>query len=123
MTEGYEGEVTLEPDGEPPRTAQAALAARFDPLAGRVVWSGRVDLRLPPRTAFALTTPHGTARRGHRDRRLGQHPADRRRPTAVPGRAAGRRERCLTSAGQRDEDDGGDGGTEPGQLGADQPLA
>ncbi len=62
MTEGYEGEVTLAPDGETPRTAQAALAARFDPRAGRVVWSGRVDLRLPPRTAFVLTTPHGTAR-------------------------------------------------------------
>jgi hypothetical protein len=58
--EGYDGEVTLAVDGEAPRTARAALAARFDPLAGHVVWSGRVDVRLSLRTSFALTTPHGT---------------------------------------------------------------
>lgn len=60
--EGYEGEVTVRADGEAPRAARAALAARFDPLAGRVVWSGRVDAALAPRTAFDLATPHGTAR-------------------------------------------------------------
>ena len=60
--DGYEGEVTVSADGVPPRTASAALAARFDPLAGHVVWTGRVSLALPPRTAFELTTPHGTAR-------------------------------------------------------------
>jgi hypothetical protein len=60
--EGYEGEVTVVVDGAPPRTAQAALAARFDPLAGHVVWSGRVAAELPPRAGFALTTPYGTAR-------------------------------------------------------------
>jgi hypothetical protein len=61
-TEGYEGEVTVAADGVPPRTASAALAARFDPLAGHVVWSGRVDVQLPPRTAFEITTPHGSSR-------------------------------------------------------------
>jgi hypothetical protein len=60
--EGYEGEVTVTPDGAPPRTATAALAARFDPLAGHVVWSGRVDVALAPRTAVVLMTPHGAAR-------------------------------------------------------------
>jgi hypothetical protein len=60
--EGYQGEVTVVADGVPPRTASAALAARFDPLAGHVVWSGRVDMALAPRTAFEIATPHGTAR-------------------------------------------------------------
>jgi len=59
--EGYEGEVTVAVDGRPPRTVRAALAARFDPLAGHVVWSGRVATALPPRTTFVLGTPHGTA--------------------------------------------------------------
>jgi hypothetical protein len=58
--EGYEGEVTFAEDGAAPRTAHAALAARFDPLAGHVVWSGRVAVRLAPRTRFTITTPHGT---------------------------------------------------------------
>jgi hypothetical protein len=58
--EGYEGEVTVASDGLPPRPSSAALAARFDPLAGHVVWSGRVDVQLPPRTTFEITTPHGT---------------------------------------------------------------
>ena len=60
--EGYEGDVTVAVDGEPPRTAHAALAARFDPLAGHLVWRGRVATELPPRTPFLLTTPHGAAR-------------------------------------------------------------
>ena len=60
MGEGYEGEVTLLVEGTAPRTARAALAARFDPLAGHVVWSGRVDAPLAPRTPFSLTTPHGS---------------------------------------------------------------
>ena len=60
--EGYEGEATVAVDGEPPRTVHAALAARFDPLAGRLVWSGRVATGLSPRTPFLLTTPHGAAR-------------------------------------------------------------
>ena len=59
---GYEGEGTLAVDGAAPVAARAALAARFDPLAGRVVWSGRVDARLAPWTPFAVTTPHGTGR-------------------------------------------------------------
>jgi hypothetical protein len=59
--EGYDGEVTLVLDGEPPRTVHAALAAHFDPVAGHVVWTGRVCAEIPPRTAFALTTPFGTA--------------------------------------------------------------
>jgi Domain of unknown function (DUF4873) len=60
--EGYEGEVTVTADGAEPRAATAALAARFDPLAGHVVWSGRVDIALAPRTPFDITTPHGTGR-------------------------------------------------------------
>jgi hypothetical protein len=60
--EGYQGEVTVAADDVPLRTASAALASRFDPLAGHVLWSGRVDVALAPRTAFEITTPHGTAR-------------------------------------------------------------
>jgi hypothetical protein len=60
--EGYQGEVTVAVDGAPPRPASAALAARFDPLAGHVVWSGRVDVPLPPRTTVEITTPHGSSR-------------------------------------------------------------
>ena len=59
--EGYEGEVTVTVDGEAPRTAHAALAARFDPLAGHVVWSGRLAVQLPARTRVLVTTPHGSA--------------------------------------------------------------
>jgi hypothetical protein len=58
--EGYEGEVTVASDGVPTRPASAALAARFDPLAGHIVWSGRVDVQLPPRTMLEITTPHGS---------------------------------------------------------------
>ena len=60
--EGYDGEVTVGSDGEPPRTVRAALAARFDPLAGRVVWNGRVAAELPLRVPVIVTTPHGRAR-------------------------------------------------------------
>ena len=59
--EGYDGEVTVVVEGEEPRTAHAALAARFDPLAGHVVWTGRVATPLPPRTSMVLRTPHGDA--------------------------------------------------------------
>jgi len=59
--EGYEGEVTAGVDGVE-TTAAAALAARFDPLAGHVVWSGRVAAEFAPRTVLVLTTPHGSAR-------------------------------------------------------------
>jgi hypothetical protein len=59
--EGYDGAVTVEIDGEPSRTVRAALAARFDPLAGHVVWSGRVATGLPVRTALTIGTPHGRA--------------------------------------------------------------
>ena len=58
--DGYDGEVTVVVDGEEPRTAHAALAARFDPLAGHVVWTGRVATQLSPRTGLVLSTPHGT---------------------------------------------------------------
>jgi Domain of unknown function (DUF4873) len=57
--DGYEGELTVALGGEV-RTAIGALAARFDPLAGRVTWSGRVAAELPLRTAVLLTTPHGS---------------------------------------------------------------
>jgi hypothetical protein len=58
--DGYDGEVTVVVDAEEPRTAHAALAARFDPLAGHVVWAGRVSTVLPPRTAMVIRTPHGS---------------------------------------------------------------
>jgi hypothetical protein len=61
-SESYDGDVSVAVDGEPSRTAHAVLAARFDPLAGHVVWTGRVATALPPRTPFLLTTPHGAAR-------------------------------------------------------------
>lgn len=60
--EGYTGEVTVGVDGEPERTARAALVARFDPLAGHLVWTGRVSTAHEPRTALSITTPHGTGR-------------------------------------------------------------
>ena len=58
--EGYEGEVTVAVDGGT-RTARAALGARFDPLVGSVVWSGRVTLQVAPRTRLEITTPHGVS--------------------------------------------------------------
>jgi hypothetical protein len=58
--EGYDGEVTVVAEGEEPRPAQAALAARFDPLAGHVVWTGRVSLTLAPQTSMVLRTAHGS---------------------------------------------------------------
>ena len=60
--EGFEGEVTVAVGDEPPTTVRAALAVRFDPLAGHLVWSGRVAAEYPPRTVLVLTTPHGSAR-------------------------------------------------------------
>jgi hypothetical protein len=59
--EGYDGEVAVAVDGEPTRRARAALAARFDPLVGHVVWSGRLATDLPARTTLVLSTPHGSA--------------------------------------------------------------
>jgi Domain of unknown function (DUF4873) len=59
--EGFEGDVTVAVEGEPAGTAPAALAARFDPLAGRVVWSGRIAAEVPARAVLVLTTPHGSA--------------------------------------------------------------
>jgi hypothetical protein len=58
--DGYEGDAVLTVADGSPRSAHAALAARFDPLAGHVVWTGRVAAQLPPGTALAITTPHGT---------------------------------------------------------------
>jgi hypothetical protein len=58
--EGYEGDVTIRIDGEPERIVHAALVARFDPLAGHVVWTGRVSAELLPRTRVRIGTPHGT---------------------------------------------------------------
>ena len=66
--EGYDGEVTVRAEGEPERTARAALVARFDPLAGSVVWTGRVSAEFPPRTVLEITTPHGTGRAEIRER-------------------------------------------------------
>jgi hypothetical protein len=60
--DGYEGDVIVTVDGEAARTAGAALAARFDPLAGHLVWTGRVAADLPFRTSLVIGTPHGSAR-------------------------------------------------------------
>ena len=60
--EGYHGDVTFVVDDGGPTTAHAALAARFDPLAGHVVWTGRLRASLAPGTRLELTTPHGSAR-------------------------------------------------------------
>ncbi len=60
--EGYDGEVTVVADDGKPATSHAALAARFDPLAGRVVWTGRIRTPLEPGSEVLLTTPHGRAR-------------------------------------------------------------
>ena len=60
--DAYEGEVDLIVDGGEPLTARAAVAARFDPLAGHVVRTGRVTAELPLRTSVVLSTPHGSAR-------------------------------------------------------------
>ena len=59
---GYDGEVTVEVAGEPPRTAHAVFGARFEPLAGSVVWTGLLRCELPPGTELVVTTPHGSAR-------------------------------------------------------------
>ncbi|WP_104525485.1 DUF4873 domain-containing protein [Blastococcus atacamensis] len=58
--EGYEGEVTVVVDGMT-STVRAALGARFDPLVGSVVWSGRVAAQVPPRARLEITTPHGVS--------------------------------------------------------------
>jgi hypothetical protein len=59
--EGFDGDVTVHVDGRPVRTVRAVLAARFDPLAGHVTWSGRVATELAERTAVVVGTPHGSA--------------------------------------------------------------
>ena len=58
--EGCDGEATVEVEGEQPRPARTALAARFDPLAGHVVWTGRVSVALPPGTELVVRTPAGS---------------------------------------------------------------
>jgi hypothetical protein len=60
--DGYEGDVTVTMDGAPPRTAAATLAARFDPLAGHVVWTGRIRIDLPQGAEPTVGTPHGSGR-------------------------------------------------------------
>ena len=58
--EGYDGEATVEVEGQQPVTAHAALAARFEPLAGHLVWTGRVSVALAPGTRMVIRTPHGS---------------------------------------------------------------
>lgn len=60
--EGWTGEVTVTAQGRPPEAARAALVARFDPLAGSLVWTGRVSVEVAAGTEFDVTTPHGTGR-------------------------------------------------------------
>ena len=60
--EGYAGPATLRlPDGTE-RAVQVHVLSRFDPLAGRTVWSGRAAAELPLRAELVVTTPHGAAR-------------------------------------------------------------
>ena len=60
--EGHSGPVVLVlPDGSE-RYAEAHLVSRFDPLAGRTVWTGRVAAELAPRTQVVIRTPHGESR-------------------------------------------------------------
>jgi hypothetical protein len=60
--EGYDGEVTVRLDGEPEQRAHAALVARFDPLAGALVWTGRISAAVAARTEVEIVTPHGIGR-------------------------------------------------------------
>ena len=60
--DGYDGEVAVPVAGAAPLPAKATLGARFDPLAGRVVWTGRIAAELPLRTTVVIGTPHGSAR-------------------------------------------------------------
>jgi hypothetical protein len=60
--EGHTGPVTLVlPDGSE-QQAEAHLVSRFDPLAGRTVWSGRIAAELPLRSELGVRTPHGESR-------------------------------------------------------------
>jgi hypothetical protein len=60
--EGHAGPVTLVlPDGAE-RAAGAHLVSRFDPLVGRTVWSGRVDVAVPLRTELVVRTSYGESR-------------------------------------------------------------
>jgi hypothetical protein len=60
--EGYDGAVTVRLDGEPEQPATAALVARFDPLAGSVVWTGRISAAVEIHAEVEIVTPHGTGR-------------------------------------------------------------
>ncbi len=57
--EGYDGEATVEVEGQE-RTAHTALAARFEPLAGHVAWTGRVSVTVAPGARMVIRTPHGS---------------------------------------------------------------
>jgi Domain of unknown function (DUF4873) len=60
--EGHLGPVTLVlADGEE-RPVEAHLVSRFDPLAGRTVWTGRVATELPLRSEVVVRTPHSESR-------------------------------------------------------------
>jgi hypothetical protein len=58
--DGYDGEATVEVEGKQSVTAHTALAARFEPLAGHLVWTGRVSVALAPGTRMVIRTPHGS---------------------------------------------------------------
>jgi hypothetical protein len=60
--EGYTGPATLRPAVGDELIAPVHLVSRFDPLAGRTVWTGRVAAALPLRTEVVLITPHGSSR-------------------------------------------------------------
>jgi Domain of unknown function (DUF4873) len=60
--EGHVGPVTLVLRDGTERNVEAHLVARFDPLAGRTVWSGRVATGLPLRAELVVRTRHGASR-------------------------------------------------------------
>jgi hypothetical protein len=60
--EGYAGPATLRTAAGDELAAPVHLVSRFDPLAGRTVWTGRVAAELPLRTEVVLATPHGSSR-------------------------------------------------------------
>jgi hypothetical protein len=60
--EGHIGPVTLVLADGSERPAEAHLVSRFDPLAGRTVWTGRLATELPLRSEVVVRTPHGESR-------------------------------------------------------------
>jgi len=59
---GYAGPLVLVLADGTETEVTGHLAARFDPLAGSTVWTGRVAAELPLRGEVVVRTPHGASR-------------------------------------------------------------